>query len=92
MIQNALEEFVESFPLDVFINEPLRIAKEQVRILLNRRAKLALSRPHPSASSTALPSVKEKDHLFSRTKKKGDKALQSNDWESKYENAPLPLI
>jgi hypothetical protein len=27
-----VEEFVESFPLDGLINEPLRIAKEQVRI------------------------------------------------------------
>jgi hypothetical protein len=62
------------FSLDGLINEPLRIAKEQIRILLNRRAKLALSRPHPSASSTALPSAKEKDLiiliLFSRRKKK----------------------
>jgi hypothetical protein len=78
--ESLVEEFVESFPLDGLINEPLRIAKEQLRILLNRRAKLALSRACPSASSTALPSVKEKDHLFSRRKKKGDKALQSNDW------------
>jgi hypothetical protein len=31
--ESLVEEFVESFPLDGLINEPLRIAKEQVRIL-----------------------------------------------------------